>query len=146
MNKGLLTTGCGANSVDNLTKRQRSYNMAKVRSRGNASTELKTLMVLKRGGLTGWRRHFPVFGRPDFAFPKSRIALFIDGCFWHGCPRCYQAPKTSSGFWRKKLSKNKKRDREVSRLLRKAGWTVIRVRECQLKSPLRLLRRIKVAI
>jgi DNA mismatch endonuclease (patch repair protein) len=138
--------GCGENSVDNLTKRQRHENMAKVRSRGNASTELKALQVLRRGGLTGWRRHFPVFGRPDFAFPKSRVALFIDGCFWHGCPRCYKAPKSSAAFWRQKLSKNRKRDRQVSRQLRKDGWKVVRVWECRLKTPARLLRRLKDAI
>jgi DNA mismatch endonuclease (patch repair protein) len=137
--------GCEQNSVDNLTKRQRHENMAKVRSRGNASTELKALQVLRRGGLTGWRRHFPVFGQPDFAFPKSRVALFIDGCFWHGCPRCYQAPKSSSAFWRAKLAKNRKRDRKVTRQLRKDGWKVVRLWECQLKTPTRLLRRLRDA-
>jgi len=120
--------------------------MAKVRSRGNASTELKALRILRQGAITGWRRHLHIVGRPDFAFPKSRVALFIDGCFWHGCPRCYQAPKSSSDFWREKLDKNRKRDQEVSRRLRLAGWKVFRVWECQLKSPLRLLRRIKNAI
>jgi DNA mismatch endonuclease (patch repair protein) len=132
--------------VDNLTKRQRHENMAKVRSQVNASTELKVMRALRLAGLTGWRRHLPVFGRPDFAFPKSRVALFIDGCFWHGCPRCYQAPKSSSAFWRQKLSKNRKRDRQVSRQLRNDGWKVVRVWECELKFPARLLRRLTDAI
>jgi DNA mismatch endonuclease (patch repair protein) len=72
--------------------------------------------------------------------------LFIDGCFWHGCPRCYKAPKSSAAFWRQKLSKNRKRDRQVSRQLRKDGWKVVRVWECRLKTPARLLRRLKDAI
>jgi DNA mismatch endonuclease, patch repair protein len=74
--------------VDNFTRQKRSEIMAKVRSQGNASTEIKALQILKRGAITGWRRHLPMFGHPDFAFPKARVALFIDGCFWHGCPRC----------------------------------------------------------
>jgi DNA mismatch endonuclease (patch repair protein) len=132
--------------VDNLTKQQRHENMAKVRSRGNASTELKAVRILKAGAVKGWRRHLPIFGSPDFAFPKARIALFIDGCFWHGCPRCYAAPKSSAGFWRRKLRKNQKRDLDVTKQLRKDGWKVLRVWECQLKSPARLLRRLKATI
>jgi len=120
--------------------------MGKVRSRGNASTEVKALQILKIGAITGWRRHLPMFGRPDFAFPQARIALFIDGCFWHGCPRCYQPPKSSAAFWRQKLYKNKRRDGEVSKQLRKRGWKVIRLWECQLKSPARLLRLLKDAL
>jgi DNA mismatch endonuclease (patch repair protein) len=116
--------------------------MAKVRSRGNASTELKVVRILKAGKVKGWRRHLPIFGSPDFAFPKLRIALFIDGCFWHGCPRCYAAPKSSVGFWRQKLRKNRKRDLDVAKQLSKHGWKVLRVWECQLKSPARFLRRL----
>jgi DNA mismatch endonuclease, patch repair protein len=126
--------------VDNFNTRKRSEIMARVRSSGNASTELKALQILRRGAVTGWRRHFPIFGSPDFAFPKAHLALFIDGCFWHGCPRCYRAPKSARVFWRQKLSKNKKRDLKVSRQLRKDGWKVVRVWECQLKSPAHLLR------
>ncbi len=110
MNKRRFLNGCELNSVDSFNSQKRSEIMAKVRSRGNASTELKALQILRRGAVTGWRRHFPIFGRPDFAFPKARLALFIDGCFWHGCPRCYSAPKSSLAFWRQKLSKNRKRD------------------------------------
>jgi len=143
-------TGCAANSassrkpvMDTVGKRKRSEIMAKVRARGNASTELKVLKILRQNGITGWRRHLPVFGRPDFAFPKARVALFVDGCFWHGCPRCYSPPKTSPGFWRRKVAGNKRRDRKVSRRLRKDGWKVLRIRECQLKTPSRLLRLIE---
>jgi DNA mismatch endonuclease (patch repair protein) len=129
--------------MDTVDKRKRSEIMAKVRARGNASTELKALKILRQNGITGWRRHLPIFGRPDFAFPKARVALFIDGCFWHGCPRCYRAPKSSQDYWRQKVTRNKKRDRQVSRRLRKDGWKVLRIRECQLKSPNHLLRLIR---
>jgi DNA mismatch endonuclease (patch repair protein) len=129
--------------MDTLAKRKRSELMAKVRSYGNASTELKALKILRQNKITGWRRQFPIFGRPDFAFPKIRVALFIDGCFWHGCPRCYRAPKSARSYWRGKVVRNKIRDRKVSRQLRTAGWKVLRVRECQLKSPQLLLRLLK---
>jgi DNA mismatch endonuclease (patch repair protein) len=94
--------------VDTVGKRKRSEIMANGRSRGNASTELKALKIMRQNGIKGWRRHFPIFDRPDFAFPKTRIALFIDGCFWHGCPRCYRAPKSSCDYWRQKITRNKK--------------------------------------
>jgi DNA mismatch endonuclease, patch repair protein len=117
--------------------------MAKVRSRGNASTELKAVKILRRNKITGWRRHLPIFGRPDFAFPKSRVALFIDGCFWHGCPHCYRAPQSARNYWSHKIARNKRRDLKVTRQLKKDGWKVLRVRECQLKTPNRFLNRIK---
>jgi DNA mismatch endonuclease (patch repair protein) len=145
-NRGLCTNGYEVNSVDKFSKRKRSEIMGKVRSRGNATTELKTMRILRAAGITGWRRHLPIFGRPDFTFPKNRVALFIDGCFWHGCPQCYQAPKSSIKFWREKISRNGTRDKEVSRRLRKSGWKVVRVWECRLKSPRYLLRRIRKLI
>jgi len=144
--KRRCTIGCGANLMDNFNKEKRSQIMGKVRSHGNASTELKALRILRRGGVKGWRRHLAIFGRPDFAFTKARIALFIDGCFWHGCPRCYKRPKSSAAFWRRKLANNMKRDLEVRRQLLKRGWKVVRLWECQLKSPAHLLKRIKGAI
>jgi DNA mismatch endonuclease (patch repair protein) len=124
----------------------RSEIMASVRSHGNASTELKTVRLLRENKISGWRRHLPVFGRPDFAFPKARIALFVDGCFWHGCPRCYRAPKSSNAYWRAKIRRNMRRDLKVSRQLRKTGWKVLRVRECQLKTPARFLNQLKSCV
>jgi DNA mismatch endonuclease, patch repair protein len=71
------------------------------------------------------------------------VALFVDGCFWHGCPRCYQAPKSSATFWQAKVERNMRRDLQVSRYLRSRGWKVIRVKECQLGTPARFLNRLK---
>jgi DNA mismatch endonuclease (patch repair protein) len=84
--------------------------------------------------------------RPDFVFLKSRTAIFVDGCFWHGCPRHATQPENHRAFWRRKLSANKIRDRRVNRALRRAGWRVIRIWECALqKRPESCLGRIQRA-
>ena len=95
----------------------------------------------------GWatrRRHPRMFGKPDFIFRKAKVALFVDGCFWHGCPRCKRAPTSSAEFWQAKIQRNIKRDKKVSRQLRKEGWKVVRVRECRLKTPTRFLNRVRL--
>lgn len=119
--------------ADVLSQAERSKLMAKVRSKGNKDTELKLVSVFKTHGITGWRRHRPVFGRPDFIFPTERIALFVDGCFWHGCPRHYRAPTQNAEFWVRKITNNRKRDRLVTRTLKAKGWLVIRIWEHALK-------------
>jgi len=118
--------------------------MSRVRSSGNATTELKLVAIFRKAGITGWRRGYPLLGKPDFTFPLQRVVVFVDGCFWHGhsCGRNLQ-PKTNSDVWRVKIQANKSRDRRVSRALRKKGWTVIRIWECSLvKMPNACLRRI----
>ena len=117
---------------DVFTKTKRSAVMARIRSRGNLATEMRMIAIFRAHGITGWRRNRPVFGHPDFVFPKLRAALFVDGCFWHGCPCHYRAPATRRAFWRKKFERNTARDRLVTRTLRKAGWRVVRVWECAL--------------
>jgi DNA mismatch endonuclease (patch repair protein) len=94
-------------------------------------------------GISGWRRHLPLPGGPDFVFPKELLAVFVDGYFWHGCPRCYQAPKKNKKFWRDKVTGNQRRDRRVARQLRTEGWSVCRVWECQLKRPVTVIRHIR---
>lgn len=128
--------------MDNLSKDKRSRLMSKVRSRGNLTTELRVVEIFRKNKIKGWRRHLPLFGRPDFTFPKDKLALFVDGCFWHGCPCCYCAPQSSAAFWEKKLSGNRARDRAVNRRLRSQGWKVKRVWECQLKTPEKLLKHL----
>lgn len=84
-----------------------------------------------------------MFGRPDFVFPLERVAVFVDGCFWHGCPRHYNVPVGNALFWERKLKANRARDRLVSRTLRGAGWTVLRIWEHSLKkSPQRVAARV----
>ena len=116
--------------------------MAAVRSRGNATTELPLAKLLWAAGLRGYRKHWPITGKPDFAWPGRKVALFVDGCFWHGC-RCKTIPLTNREFWRAKIEGNKRRDRRVSRALRRDGWTVVRVKDCALSKPSTLARIIR---
>ena len=117
---------------DIFTKAKRSAVMAAIRGSGNAATELRMMALMRAHGITGWRRKARVFGKPDFVFCAARVAVFVDGCFWHGCPRHATQPATRAAFWAAKFSRNKARDRVVVRTLRKAGWTVLRVWECAL--------------
>jgi DNA mismatch endonuclease (patch repair protein) len=122
------------------TASARSRNMAAVKSRGNRSTEKKFLKILHDQKLTGWRRHYGIKGTPDFCWPKKKIAIFIDGCFWHGCPRCYKCPKSNVKFWKTKIDVNRERDRRVNRVLRSKGWVVIRIWECRVNDQRQILR------
>lgn len=87
------------------------------------------MRLLRAKRITGWRRHLPLTGRPDFAFPSKRVAVFVDGCFWHGCPKHFKAPVSRAEFWREKIESNRRRDRAVSRMLRSSGWAVVRIWE-----------------
>lgn len=126
------------------TTPSRSRNMAAIRSKGNLTTEIKTIGLLKNAGLKGWRRHQKLPGTPDFVWRKEKVALFLDGCFWHGCPRCYRQPKSNLAYWTAKIVRNRTRDRRTSAQLREMGWRVIRIWECRLKtrSPLRKLKEL----
>jgi len=115
--------------ADIFTKAKRSDVMSRIRGRGNKDTELALVRLLRRYHITGWQRHQPVFGKPDFIFRQVRLALFVDGCFWHGCPRCYRRPNSNRKFWDAKIARNRERDRKVSRELRRLGWRVIRIWE-----------------
>lgn len=116
--------------------------MAAIRSRGNKDTELKLAAILRAAGITGWRRHEPLPGRPDFVFRRARLALFVDGCFWHGCPKHGRNPGSNREYWLPKLRRNQERDIAVKRALSDAGWTVIRLWEHQLGSPPLIAKRI----
>lgn len=129
--------------ADVFTKAQRSIVMSRVRGRDNVTTEIRTVRLLRQAGIGGWRRQSRIFGRPDFVFQRTKVALFIDGCFWHGCPRCKRVPTSSATFWCAKIQRNIQRDKKVSRQLRKQGWKVVRVRECRLKTPARFLNRLR---
>lgn len=118
--------------ADVFTPRKRSEVMSRIRSRNNKDTELLFASLLRKHRISGWRRHLPLSGRPDFAFRRERVAVFIDGCFWHCCPRCGNMPANNAAFWKKKLEGNKQRDRRVNRILRADGWRVLRVWEHEL--------------
>ena len=104
-----------------------------VRSKGNKSTEIKLIQVFAENGITGWRRNYQVKGHPDFVFPKRKIAVFVDGCFWHGHDCRNTRPSDNQEYLQKKRERNIQHDLEVTELFEKRGWTVIRIWECELK-------------
>lgn len=118
---------------DVYDKATRSAVMSKVRSKGNKSTELRLIELFHEYGITGWRRNYPVKGHPDFVFMERRIAVFVDGCFWHGHDCRNTRPKENEDFWTAKRERNIKRDEEVTANFERRGWVVIRIWECQLK-------------
>jgi len=133
--------------ADRMTTAQRSFNMSRIRSKGNATTELRFVQFLRRAGVAGWRRNASLPGRPDLVFRKQRIAVFLDGCFWHACPRCAKPPKSNLEYWRQKLAGNAARDRAVTRALRDRGWLVIRIWEHTIRThPRRAVERLRTAI
>ena len=122
--------------------------MSLIRSSGNKDTELRLMAMLRAAGITGWRRGVSLrwkagvktkqesggatkaFGvKPDFVFRARHLVVFVDGCFWHGCPKHVTWPRSNAAFWLEKLSRNRARDRKVNRLLKRAGWTVVRIWE-----------------
>jgi DNA mismatch endonuclease (patch repair protein) len=121
--------------MDHVSKEVRSKIMATVRSKGNRTTEVALGRLLWAAGLRGYRKQWPVDGKPDFAWPGLKVAVFVDGCFWHGCARCKYLPRSNTAFWRNKIETNKRRDRRVSARLRRAGWKVLRIRECAVLKP-----------
>lgn len=116
--------------MDNVSRATRSRIMASVRPTGNLTTELAFGKLLSAAGVRGYRKHWPILGKPDFAWPGRKIAVFVDGCFWHGCPKCRSIPTSNVAFWRAKIENNRRRDLRVTRTLRRQGWRVVRVWEC----------------
>jgi DNA mismatch endonuclease (patch repair protein) len=130
--------------ADTVSKAKRSEIMSRIRSKGNQRTEMAMVKLLRANKITGWRRHYAIEGKPDFVFLKERVAIFVDGCFWHGCPKCFRMPKTNRRFWEKKLLANRKRDKIVAKKLGDSGWRVLRMWEHDLKlRPLHSLRRVQ---
>ena len=124
----------------------RSQLMSKIRSRGNKETEMRLIALLRNAGISGWRRHQALIGKPDFTFRLAHIVVFVDGCFWHACPRCFKPPKTNRAYWRAKIARNIQRDRKVTQALRKAGWRVVRIWSHQLSKPNAVMARLRKAL
>jgi len=141
---------------DVFTPEKRSDVMSRIRGRGNRDTELALAKLFRQNRITGWRRHLKIkldqprivvskstkqnqrnkpktraqlVVHPDFVFLRQRVVIFVDGCFWHGCPKHSNIPVNNRPFWEKKLSGNKTRDRFVNRQLRKNGWKAVRIWE-----------------
>lgn len=129
--------------TDVFTPEKRSWVMSRIRSKGNASTEIAFIKVLRQNKIPGWRRNFPLFGKPDFVFPKQRVVVFVDGCFWHNCPIHGHIPKSKPGYWKKRIERNVERSKEVNWLLKRDGWKVIRIWECEIKGSRGLTAKLK---
>lgn len=119
--------------ADIYDAKKRSEVMRRVKSSNNKSTELKLIELFKQHGIKGWRRHYPVKGHPDFVFQKEKVAVFVDGCFWHGHDCRNTHPVNNQDYWQKKRKQNIKHDQEVTALFKSRGWTVLRIWECELK-------------
>jgi DNA mismatch endonuclease (patch repair protein) len=121
--------------MDRWSREARSRVMARSKSRGAKSTERRLRALLVRWGIRGWQLgHARVdLGRPDFIFDRARLAIFVDGCFWHGCRKCRTIPKANRSFWLRKIQGNRRRDAAVSRSLRRKRWKVVRAWEHELR-------------
>jgi DNA mismatch endonuclease (patch repair protein) len=118
--------------TDVLTPKQRTYNMSQIRGK-NTVPEIKIRKMLFAAGIRGYRIHYKLPGKPDIVFVKKKIAIFVDGCFWHKCPVDFQEPATRKEFWMKKIQSNIDRDKKVNEQLRNEGWTVIRIWEHEIR-------------
>ena len=115
----------------------RSKAMGAVRGRGNKTTELQLRLALVRAGIKGWRMHpSGVQGKPDVYFPRSKVAIFADGCFWHGCEKCGHFPRKNPSFWRAKIERNRARDGKTTAELETQGVRVLRFWEHELQEDL----------
>lgn len=130
--------------ADVFSRAKRSLVMARIRSSGNLETEISMIRLFRTHGFKGWRRNQAIAGRPDFVFRGARLAVFVDGCFWHKCPQHGTLPASNRTYWKRKLERNWERDQEVNRDLRRRGWTILRIwhHELARKNEGKLLRRL----
>ena len=115
----------------------RSKAMSAVRGRGNRTTERRLRLALVRASMSGWKIHVRgIVGNPDFFFADFQVAVFVDGCFWHGCERCGHIPNTNRPYWSEKIRRTKERDIEKTEKLWLSGITVIQFWEHELQQDL----------
>jgi DNA mismatch endonuclease, patch repair protein len=115
--------------MDSVSSQERSRIMGNVKAQGNKSTELKLIKLFKEHCITGWKRNYPVKGKPDFVFLPQRIAIFVDGCFWHGCETHCRVPSSNQEYWLEKINRNKERDIIITAAFQKRNWIVLRIWE-----------------
>ena len=131
---------------DVFSTEKRSQIMKSIKSRNNKSTEMKLIAFFNANHITGWRRNYKVKGHPDFVFLNKKVAVFVDGCFWHGHNCRNVTPKQNSDYWDKKRKYNMEHDREITSLFESRGWHVIRIWECELKLKNRSLLEQKLGL
>ncbi|MDD4877608.1 MAG: very short patch repair endonuclease [Candidatus Nanoarchaeia archaeon] len=108
---------------DNLTKKQRSYCMSRIKSKW--TTQEKKIHNYLKANKIKHKMHPSLFGRPDIILKDKNRVIFLQGCFWHKCPLCYIKPKSNKMYWLKKIERNVTRDKNVKKLLRQQGYEVI---------------------
>ena len=118
--------------TDVLTPDQRKLNMSRIKGR-DTSPEIKIRKLLFIKGIRGYRINYKLTGKPDIVFPGKKVAVFIDGCFWHKCPIHFQEPDTRKEFWLEKINRNVERDHLINLKLNDEGWEVIRIWEHQVR-------------
>ena len=118
--------------MDTVSKQKRSEIMSRVRSR-DSKIEISFRKELWKHGFRYRKNSGKYFGKPDIVLPKRKAVIFVDSCFWHGCKKHCRLPAIRKKFWTEKISRNKKRDKEVSRHYKKIGWRIIRIWEHDLK-------------
>ena len=121
--------------MDVLNEKQRSYNMSRIKAK-NTKPEIILRKALFRNGMRGYRIHYSLYGKPDIVFTKYKLAIFMDGCFWHKCPKCFITPETRTEFWLKKIENNKQRDKIINEKLSNEGWVVLRYWEHMIEKKL----------
>ena len=132
--------------TDVLSPEQRKLNMSRIRGK-NTGPEVKLRKLLYARGIRGYRIHYNISGKPDLVFVKMKIAIFIDGCFWHMCPVCFQEPETRKEFWMKKIKSNVERDNKINEQLLNEGWTIIRFWEHDVrKNPEQIIGKISLLL
>jgi len=133
--------------TDVLTQKQRSYNMSMIRS-VDTGPEIRLRNMLISNGFILFEEHLEeIAGKPDFYFPSQKIAVFLDGCFWHGCKDCFKVPTVNKNFWDTKIKNNIKRDKKVNRILKMIGITIIRIKEHELEqNPERVLEKLQTVL
>ena len=130
--------------TDHLCKEKRSWNMARIQSK-NTKPEIRVRSTFHRLGYRFCLHYTKLPGKPDLVFPKYKLAVFVHGCFWHRHKNCSRAsnPKTNQQYWESKFKRNVQRFRQVSSQIRKEGWNVSVIWECQTKDTDKLKHKIK---
>ena len=123
----------GVKMADVFNSEKRSDIMRRVKSKMNKSTELRLIEIFKKNDITGWQRNYPVKGHPDFVFLEKKVAVFVDGCFWHGHDCRNTRPSDNREYWQQKRDRNIKHDQEITAMFEARGWKVLRIWECELK-------------
>lgn len=120
---------------ENVSKED-AKRMGAISGRNNRTTELKFRLALVRSGIRGWTLHGNIRGKPDILFPTLKLVVFLDGCFWHGCPQCAHDIKKNSEFWAAKIQRNRERDSNTTQILQDSGYMVLRFWEHELQRDL----------